>query len=999
MDQLQVLAPSGGFTAALLFGAVVVWFHAWNQFNRPTYRMSPEFAWLIERLRPSEMRKGGVYVQAFIFYAVILTAVYLGLCLFLSVPFFQQLGVTIPGLEFASGDAGAAILPEQSAGRIAGVAFDERGQVLSQLTPPRGPNPSLPLAVSLAVVGLAPNVPILVRVEEWIRTKAHKLSGIPTQLIEAGERLRDRRLLLSKDFRTPDGLLISETDWRRIDHYFTEAEFRIPSRDDFRNHVSKIIAFREWIFRGGVAYPDGGTRGQYEGLEREIRTEIRTLLRELDGLTGFDPAGSGGTALPDPLRWSALAREANILCGKVCVLLALYSERRAFGLADERRKLVEALEGTDRQKDAADHRHLTSRMDALDRIDEALADITIESNRENFSTVLYFRIVFSIVAVATVFGAMTAPGAERTIGSASFWIRITEFVATALITYGLTLFIALGYQQEAMKNRTWENIFSQNRSRAIPQYITLFVTLWLCALIGLIGYAVYSAIASSSFEIVSERFEKVLFFAFKSEFYRSMMGALLATCVLIIVDAWRDRRLGPLGSFWPVALIAFTTLAMAIIGGYAENAALVVTSSSDSPAPGPATIFWAAVRYGTIGFVTSFFSVLVISEEFVVREQRNENYRYVVRRNRLGAWLKKRRNASAPTASVGLFLAVAATGLVLWTWAHAEEPGEAVLIGMREDAMPFVWRERAARETYRGFLYDMCTDATTRAGYHFEFVDVSAEERGAIIMGELGRGRHENLDLLCDPTTISLERLDHLAENRPDMVFSPIVFVANGSYVERGAASKRTLCRYPVEEEAAADPGSGGTEADLAAEEDRLEPCGLPFVEATCFGRASDAVDGGSVILLAGHVGGTTARNAARSAVRSGVLRLQPEERLCLYERPSHTEGVGEFCRNEFDYYFGDVDIIEANIRQVVDAAGDPCDYQRGAALSYEPYALLITSDDVTFRAKFIAALYEIFSDGTAAGRFSHHFGDYGKSRALEILFRINGIPGMRIAP
>jgi hypothetical protein len=123
---------------------------------------------------------------------------------------------------------------------------------------------------------------------------------------------------------------------------------------------------------------------------------------------------------------------------------------------------------------------------------------------------------------------------------------------------------------------------------------------------------------------------------------------------------------------------------------------------------------------------------------------------------------------------------------------------------------------------------------------------------------------------------------------------------------------------------------------------------------------------------------------------------MKPEERICLVAQTSHIEGVGNFCAKNFDYYFGDVDIIEAYIRQADESASAPCDFRRGAALTYEPYAVLITSKDAGYRSKLIAALYEIFSDGTAAGRFSHHFGDYGKSRALDILFRINGVPGMR---
>jgi hypothetical protein len=395
--------------------------------------------------------------------------------------------------------------------------------------------------------------------------------------------------------------------------------------------VSKIIAFREWVFKGGVSYPDGETRTLYQSLEREVRDQIRLLLRNLDSLSGFDPSGTRvveSTTPQDTLRWGAMAREAEVVCGKVCVLLALYSERRAFGLGDERLRLSEALAKSDPKNDPIDHGELKSKEQALQRIDAALTDVTIESNRENFSTVLYFRILFSILSVATVFGVMSIGSEARNIGSMSLWISVFNFIVTALITYGLTLFIALGFQQEAMKNRTWENIFSGKRSKAFPQYAAMFVGLWVCCLVGLIGYNIYSAIASSSFEIVSERFEKVLYFAFKGEFHRAMMGALLAVCVLVIVDAWRDRRLEGVDSFWSVLLVCLTTLTMAGFGAYARRAELLVAGVSPEDLAGRG-IFWTGLTYGTIGFVASFFSVLVIAEEFVSREKTNKNYGYV----------------------------------------------------------------------------------------------------------------------------------------------------------------------------------------------------------------------------------------------------------------------------------------------------------------------------------------------------------------------------------
>ena len=276
-----------------------------------------------------------------------------------------------------------------------------------------------------------------------------------------------------------------------------------------------------------------------------------------------------------------------------------------------------------------------------------------------------------------------------------------------------------------------------------------------------------------------------------------------------------------------------------------------------------------------------------------------------------------------------LGLAIVLICMAVQPRAQGVEDRPTAMIGVRVDAMPFVWREYPGRETYRGFLYDLCTDATTRAGYHFELVPVTAADREAIIGGELS-GEFEGLDLFCDPTTISLNRLDRLAgsEAGQSMVFSPILFVANGSYVERSEASRRKACRLAV-------PG-GGQDAKPAAEASPLSDEELPFCDpapdpSDCFGQGSNVLDADSVIRFAGHVRGTTARAAVMSAVSSGALRMKPEDRLCLVAQESHTSGVEAFCAQKFDYYFGDVDIIEAYIRQVDEFRRDSVRLPAGA--------------------------------------------------------------------
>ena len=122
----------------------------------------------------------------------------------------------------------------------------------------------------------------------------------------------------------------------------------------------------------------------------------------------------------------------------------------------------------------------------------------------------------------------------------------------------------------------------------------------------------------------------------------------------------------------------------------------------------------------------------------------------------------------------------------IYTWVHtAYEANVAslslVLMGVRVDAKPFAWQDPASG-SFLGFLVDLCTDAVTRAGYPFEQVPITAAERIEVLKGDRG-----DIDVLCDPTTITLSRMRAFAGLKPpgSVAFSPIVFVANGTYMTR----------------------------------------------------------------------------------------------------------------------------------------------------------------------------------------------------------------------
>lgn len=325
--------------------------------------------------------------------------------------------------------------------------------------------------------------------------------------------------------------------------------------------------------------------------------------------------------------------------------------------------------------------------------------------------------------------------------------------------------------------------------------------------------------------------------------------------------------------------------------------------------------------------------------------------------------------------------------LLLWFVAPgpvaAVDAALTVNIGVREDAPPFAWQDEETA-AFRGYLNDLCVEATTRAGFHFEQIAVTATERAPIIEGDptlATKTGEVTLDLLCDPTTISLARLQKLIQSGGEfLTFSPIVFVANGSYVTKnGFAPAAEMAKANRETQAEFEARTGavlrGEDCVCLAENDKT-----PCAEEAGYFRA-------------GYVTGTTARFNISQAVNRDRLGVAGA-RVCPVEMPSHRDMVKALCGGGLQYAFGDTDIAQFYGKQSA-CQIKPADHP----LSYEPYALLVSNHTPGFRPRFIAALYEMFSDQTVAGRFGTYFPGLTKSSALGILFRINSIPGMRDLP
>jgi hypothetical protein len=357
---------------------------------------------------------------------------------------------------------------------------------------------------------------------------------------------------------------------------------------------------------------------------------------------------------------------------------------------------------------------------------------------------------------------------------------------------------------------------------------------------------------------------------------------------------------------------------------------------------------------------------------------------------------------------------------VLSYTARAEtlDSGE-IRIGVREDARPFIWRDQDTKG-YLGFFWDICTEAVQRAGYHFSEEGVDAKKRAAFL--KTGDGDY---DLLCDPTTITLKRMQNFAYNgqAPYLAFSPIVFVANGSYVK-----------------AHLDPRSSEAAGDLPKDAPPKPTCmdvfnwlkqakgedpktrrwsSVPANQATPPSTTQPAATAGNGLLgwleqkfdftlqqptkentekkrtfeIWGYVKGSTIGDTLKT---NAAHLTQDNWMICPREIDSHSEAADEFCNGRLARYFGDVDIIKAALADYGERTGTRCaaDTTPTTEGTYEPYAIVVSSRRFPdFPERITLALYGMFEDGTVERLFSGHFPGTQKSQHLATLFRINSIP------
>ncbi len=902
-------------------GLAVVIAASIRQFDEPSW--PAEGGSRIRGLPPSDIVDRWKFHYAFVVYVLIIVSIYGLLCLSA-----RAVEVLVTAVNVYLGQNAERV----QVGAVFGSSEDVHNSVeLVSGLPEMRTRPEFPLLVAIAL-GLLLRFPVAQRAERFLRRSTHALFGIPA----APERLHQQALATRLDVDRLDAAIAAVGDdafiARRLEAYAGAAQAAIGAgfrREPFERSVGKMLAYRYWVAERRVWPSPGVIDGSATLTEwnRRVQDDIVALERDMALLS--DPsivwlppdADDNQRTLQVKMRqerWEDLVRHAERLGDEVCSLVVLFDQRS--DLPDTDSPLGSVIDGF---------------LDAVHKADD--------SRRRVLRTGLWaVGICIAInAAVGFLYGLQLRNIAFRDHADAiaagfaapNPWTFARDWALTGLVAFGLTTWLAIAWREGRRRRRRWINVFERRQPLwPIEKWLGVFV---VCAVTVCAIYLVYLTMIGLLFG--ADRIADIgrdLLIQMRRNLEVSLlfgaMAGLHGVFVAILMDigpAQMQRRR------W-ISILAVHAIVVGIAAwAVAHFVSVQAGSSAEVAALRSLSQVAAAVL---IAAVVGLTLVLARVEALAVEQQSSDD--------------RSEPPADAPTRSDPAEMRVVALGRTASIGLAAflllaAGPGHAqpavlgtVDVGMRSDAKPFAYRNSLGM--FDGYLVTLCRRAVILAGYRIgQEVDLLAESRF-----------DPEVDLICDPTTLTLARAE-----RWD--FSPVVFVANATFVEF----------------------------------DRAEP--LAATEAA--GLAGCAAGPGQAVFAAGMVDNTTAFEAFDAAMAlPGVLSAGPDAVVCPLTVPSHVDGIARLCRGELRYYFGDTDILRAYILD----AGDDCAARvlfHPTFRTYEPYAFAMPSSDAEFRRRFTRAIYELFASREADGYFRDdpYFEGRPQSEALRMLFRLNRIP------
>ena len=529
------MSESSGWLG-LLFGAIVVVFYSFERFNRANYEERYNLDELMQLLPPDQLRGRTVVMRAYIGYTVMILSVYFLVCGFSNV--FALLG--LPGSSGSQLGGGAETIGSNADG--------------STTQSKTGIDPKVSLGVALIMVGLAPSVPVLKRLEEQARNWAHRLAGIPTHVLNIRDTLRHRKISLPKDHDYKlDGLMIDANDWKRIDscnHILRKLDMDPRS---FEQKLLIIFAASNWILDKKLKLHRVSDRQRFLQLEDKLRIQRKEFVATLDELTNFhtqtdstlaeqkpaaekdgdENADNGDVHVDRLIKWERINERADELVNGFCLLIALYIERGIIlQVADD---IVTRGNGN--------QAHWARQYEKARALLKEFTDNTINESRIQDATTREAIRIFVWTSISTILLTLAW---SLTLGKLSYGLQYSQTVDNwfepawvqfleALFSFCLPLGVALMVCTYLKNQSRWQNTWSARMTGLLPQYFMMVLISWLLTMLIVLGVFIWLTAVTENWgwDLAVDRIPYV----FEYEAIPKLRGVVLAVFIVVLLDA------------------------------------------------------------------------------------------------------------------------------------------------------------------------------------------------------------------------------------------------------------------------------------------------------------------------------------------------------------------------------------------------------------------------------------------------------------------------------
>ena len=552
------------FWLAFAIGAGVLWLFAQDQFNHPSWKDDDRLTRILSvpHLRGDRVRKRALFV-----YFVLLLLVY-------------AIFVFFGGAIVAALDAGVAS-PQSMAGGAA-------AQPLAL------PGPAVPFAVSLAIVGIAPRIELLTRVEEKIRVAAHEMMGLPRGLLSSGLTIADTELTVEQIGELNVNPLDLEQFRRHVDAAGAVFGRNAGKVRLFEKRLLKLVAYKVWVI--DRIWPASKVREPYDVLEASFATDMAACLADLDviaavPLEGMTPADR----LALCKRWEDRMNATIDLSGEVCALLFIYFEKQnpAGGASGDpiRRSISEFFERA-----------------TAGRTTSPELDIAVRS-------------ILGAVAVAAVWGylgTMLRPQFELSPGNPGVGALVAAL--GALFLYGPVIAIAIWSNARVSENGTLRR--GIGTSRRLGTAIGCYVV----SLVFLVVLNVSQAVVGGA-TVTADAIQPLGYAALLTEAPMAMLGALQGYFALAYLEVYADPENVEDTRRWrAIALNVVAMVLLAVVVTYLIVAAFETVGRWSNPAlvrlPTPADFVARVPAAGLVALIIGWVMTSALSSRFCERGSR-----------------------------------------------------------------------------------------------------------------------------------------------------------------------------------------------------------------------------------------------------------------------------------------------------------------------------------------------------------------------------------------